>query len=246
MLLGQLPQARQEVVGRDQIATLALDRLDEDGGHALRRRDRAEQLLDARERVIGRHPARRGRKWCVKHLRKQRRKATALARLRGRERQRTESAAMEGTDEGDIARPARGIPGQLHRAFDRLGTRVREEHARRRPGQDPVLQPLRQLDLGLVVEVGAGHMQEVIRLVLDGRDHLGVRMARRHHRDAGCEVEEPIAVDVGHPATSAVIHDEWVGAREARRHGARIACDQLGRLGTRQWSLDLRLHGRQA
>ena len=50
--------------------------------------------------------------------------------------------------------------------------------------------------LRLVVEVGARHVQELLRLLGDRRDDVGMRVAGGVDRDAGGAVEEDVAVDV--------------------------------------------------
>src|SRR5205823_6219311 len=57
VLQGQIAQPRKEVVRWHEIAALALDRLHEHGGDALRRSDGAEQLLDPLQGLIGGHGA---------------------------------------------------------------------------------------------------------------------------------------------------------------------------------------------
>ena len=48
----------------------------------------------------------------------------------------------------------------------------------------------------LVVEIGAGHVDQPRGLLLDGIDHARMAMAGGHHRDAGIEIEEAVAVHV--------------------------------------------------
>src|SRR2546426_11950855 len=101
---------------------------------------------------------------------------------------------MESADECDVARPAAGIPGKLHRALDRLSPRIGEEDLRRRSGENLGLEPLCQLDLGLVIEVSARHVKELLRLFLDGGDDTRMGMSCGHDGNAGREVQEAIAV----------------------------------------------------
>ena len=57
-------------------------------------------------------------------------------------------------------------------------------------------QLLGQPHLRLVVEVGARHVQELLRLLGDGADDVGVRVAGGVDGDAGRAVEEDVAVHV--------------------------------------------------
>src|SRR5260221_3761788 len=122
---------------------------------------------------------------------------------------------MKGAYEGDVTGPSCGVARELHRAFDRLSARVGEEDARGDAGQYLVLEASGELDLRLVVEVGAGHVHDLAGLLLDRGHHPRMRVAGRVDGDAGREVEELVAVDVGRPAALAVVHHEWVSAREA-------------------------------
>ena len=70
------------------------------------------------------------------------------------------------------------IPGQLDRRLDRLGARVA-----RRTCFAPVDGAMRvdllgQPHLRLVIEVGARHVQELLRLLDDRGDDLGMRSGR--------------------------------------------------------------------
>src|SRR5205814_8962490 len=152
--------AWEEIVGRYEVTAFALDRLDEDSRHALRWRDCRKQLLDPLDCLVGRDVARSRGKRGMKHGREKRRESPALARLGGRQRQRTERAPMKGANERDVAWPVRRVARELHRAFDRLRARIREEHARRRARKDPALEALGELDLRLVVEIRARHVDE--------------------------------------------------------------------------------------
>ena len=231
MLERQLTQTGEEIVRGNQVAALTLDGLDEHRRHALRRGDCGEELLESRHRVVRGHATGSRRKGSMKDRRQQRRKAPSLTRLRGGERKRTECSPVERADERDVAGPASGESRQLHRALDRLRARVGEEHLGRRARQDLRLQAFGELDLGLVVEIGAGHVEEAPGLLLDRRYHLRVGMAGGDDRDPGCEIEEPVAVDVGDPAAFAPLHHKGIGAGEAGRHRPGVPGDQGRGLG---------------
>jgi hypothetical protein len=78
-------------------------------------------------------------------------------------------------------------------------------------------QPLREIDLRLVVKVGARHVQELAGLVADRLDNVRVTVAGGGHGDAGGEVEEQVPVHVPDDRAAAAVDDEWVGARVRRR-----------------------------
>ena len=103
---------------------------------------------------------------------------------------------MKGAEEGDGPRTARVPAGQLQAGFQRFGAAVGEEDALARLAGRHLGQPLRQVDLRLVVEIGARHVQQLAGLVLDGGDDLRMAVPGARHGDAGREVEEEIAVHV--------------------------------------------------
>jgi len=117
---------------------------------------------------------------------------------------------MERAQESDVARPPGGEPGELHRALDGLRTRIGEENPGRSARENPVLQPLGELDFRRVVEVGAGHMEEALRLLLYRGHDSRMGVAGGDHGDPGGEVEKPVAVDVGDPAAASALHDKRV------------------------------------
>ena len=93
--------------------------------------------------------------------------------------------AVERDDAAAVGVPAR----QLERGLDGLRPAVGEEYPLGRRTRGQFRQALRQIDLRTVIEVGPRHVQEFRRLVLNGRDHLGMTMTRGRHRDPGREVE---------------------------------------------------------
>jgi hypothetical protein len=141
---------------------------------------------------------------------------------------------VEGAGEGDQLVPAGGVTGQLQAGLDRLGAGVGEEHlltaADGREGYEPLGQP----DLDVVVEVGAGHVDEVGRLALDGLDDLRVAVAGGRHGDAGRQVEEGDPVRVPHAAAAAAGHDEGVATGVGRAHHPLVPRHDGRRLRARQ------------
>ena len=86
---------------------------------------------------------------------------------------------MERPEESDDAVPP-GVPaGELEGGFEGFGPAVGEEDSSWRLGPGAISrQPLGEIDLRLVVEVGAAHVEQLGGLVLDRRDDLGVAVAR--------------------------------------------------------------------
>ena len=201
--VAQLAQRPQELDRRDVDAALALHRLDHDRG-----RLRPDRLLDRGE-IGERH---------VVEAFDRRPEALEVFRVAaggdGRER-----AAVEGAFEGDDA-PALGpaadimvAPRRLDRGLARFGARIAEE--------DPVGERRRDQSLGELLlardPIEVGRVPELLGLVGEGRDELGVGVAERIDRDARGKVEVALAIRGDEPAAFPALEDE-VLARVGRHH----------------------------
>ncbi len=129
----------------------------------------------------------------------------------------------------------RDVARELDRRFDGFGARLAEEAHHRFAHRRERGQAFRERRHALVPEV-ARDVQELGGRLLHGAHDFRMRVPGRAHRDAGGEVEEPVAVDVPDLRAPAVRHDERVVARVRRRadgdvardHGARLRSGQLG------------------
>ena len=101
----------------------------------------------------------------------------ALDNLAPGERQRAHRAAMECACEGDEFIPAGVIAGQLHGGLNRFRARVAEVDAPRDIAGRNRRELLAQLHHVFVVEIRAGHVDQLRGLLLDGLDHFRVAMA---------------------------------------------------------------------
>ena len=112
-LVAQLADPAEVLVARRVHATLALDRLDQHGG------DRTVDRGPHRIEVAPRH---------VTEPFGHRLERLVFGRLAGG-RERRQGASVEAAERADhrVTAPATVLAGQLDRALDRLGTRVREE-----------------------------------------------------------------------------------------------------------------------
>ena len=132
--------------------------------------------------------------------RRQRGVARSIDRLRRRHRHRQVRPPVERPGEDDDVRPAGHLLGQLDRRLGDLGAGVGEEERVDGAGYQfgqPGGQWLEQIvgeHVGLEVDTAG-------RLPRDRLDDLGVAVAGRVHRDAGCEVEVLDTVDGRHPAS---------------------------------------------
>ena len=148
--------------------------------------------------------------------------APLLLRLRGGEREGSHGAAVEGAEEGDDVLAAGVVASQLQRALDGFCAGVAVVEAMRpRHGCDGG-QPFRQRDHALVVEVGAGHVDQLGRLLLDGLDYFRMTVAGGGDGDAGGEVEELVAVHVFDPGAAAALGYQRIAARVGRGNPAII------------------------
>src|SRR5215203_952817 len=159
--------------------------------------------------------------------------AAPLDRLTGRQRQRAERAAVEAAEKRDHPVTPGGVSSQLDRGFDRLRSRVREERSLVAGERRDLVELLTQANLWLVVEVRPRHVQELLRLIDDGRDDVGMGMAGGVHRDAGGAIEEEVPVDVFNHGASAARHDKGIAPRVRRGHYFAVSFND--RSGLRPW-----------
>ena len=74
-------------------------------------------------------------------------------------------------------------------------------------------------------------MDQLSRLLLDGRHHLGMAMAGGGHGDAGGEVEELVAVHVFDAHAAAALGYQRIGAGVGRRNVTVIALQVRAGIG---------------
>jgi hypothetical protein len=172
--------------------------------------------------------------------REQRSEAGALLHLRVRERQRAHRPAVEGALEGDDPRPMGVVARELDGPFDGFGPGVREEDPRLPAEGRDRGQALHELEVARLVEVGRRDVDEPIGLLLDRGHHLRVSVAGRADGDAGGEVEEAVAVDIGDDDAGAGLGDEGIGARQGRAGDGLVALDDGTRLRPGQLGDDVR------
>ena len=127
VLVADLAQALEEAVLGDDVAALALDRLDDDRRDLVGRGELVEQDLVEPLEVLD--PAVRR----VEDARQERPEAGVVLRLRGGQRDRAVRPAVERAEEGDDVRPVGRVAGELDRGLDDLGAGVAEVRPARRP-----------------------------------------------------------------------------------------------------------------
>jgi hypothetical protein len=112
--------ALEEAVLGDEVAALALDRLDDERRHLVRRRELVEQHLVEPAQVVD--PTERG----VEHARQERPEPGVVLGLGCGQRHRAVRAAVEPAEERDDIWPAGRVAGQFDRGLDDLGPGVAE------------------------------------------------------------------------------------------------------------------------
>ena len=195
-------------VGRHDEAALALDGLDDDGGDVVAVDLGAQHTAQVLERVVGGVLAgRRAERIAVARVvdaADERLVVAAVVHGGVGERHGEVRAAVERAVEGDDARTARGLLGQLDGVLDGLGAGVGEHELVVRVGHDlrELLGELEHRAVAVDVHLRVG---DLAGLLLHGLDHLGVAVARVDHGDADHEVEPLAAVRVVDPAALGVV-----------------------------------------
>ena len=209
VLVADAPKALEEAVLRDDVAALALDRLDDDcrdlvGRHELVEQDLVEpaQVLDA--------PVRR-----VVDARDEGPEPRVVLRLRGGERDRAVRPTVEPAEERHDVGPAGCVAGELDRGLDHLRPRVAEVGALAPRDRGDVRDPLAELGVDREVEVRGAEVDDGPGLLGDRRDDVRVGVAGGGDRDAGSEVEEQVAVDVLDGQALGADGNDGIGARQA-------------------------------
>ena len=199
VLVADLARRREVARRRDVDAALALDRLDDDRGHAISREiarghDHA-QRVDVSEGHV--RPALQGQEGLPEH------------RFR-RPGERAEGLAVERSDRSDEVMPARGQHRHLEAGLDRLRARVGEEGVLQVSGRDERDQPR---------EVRAQRVDQLLRmdglpleLLLDRLEDLRMPVARDVDPEPSEHVDELFAPDVPkHRSVVFPLHGRVVG-----------------------------------
>src|SRR5688500_5433692 len=231
------------------IAALALNRFDDYAGHFVGRYEMDEQLMFEKVEALGLARFRfqadrasiavavRGMEGARLH----RPEAAALNRLARRQRERAERAAVKAAQKRDHAVALRDVARELDCRFNRFGAGVRKERSLVTAERRQLVERLGEAHLRLVIEIGSRHVQEFLRLIDDGGDDLGMRVAGGIDGNAGGAVEKAVAVDILDDRAGAARHDEWIAARIGRRDDFAVTFDDGFGFGTRKGGLDRRL-----
>ena len=249
MLVADAPQFLHENGRSDDVSAFALNRLDKNGGDFFRRENSLKQFVFDVARATEREFVgilRTTRAAAIHigiadvgHAGHERREAPLLLRLRRRQRERSHGAPMESAEEGDHVLPLAVIARQLQSALDgfRAGVSV-IDLVRSRHGHN-LREALGQRHHALVVEVGARHVNQFARLLLNGGDHFRMTMSGRSHGDTGGKVEELIAIHVFDHNAAAALGNHRIRARVGRRNIFVVARQNALGIGAGDGSLEL-------
>src|SRR2546426_1543337 len=204
MVLGDLRDPIYPSRRRDDIASFALYRLDEDARGVLRRRDRfhVDVLDDVRTVQIARRIGELVRTAVTVRIRNvhdarhRREESGPLLRLARRQGERSLGAPVERSEEREEHLPLRVTLGDLDGGLVRLRPRIAEEDLLAVFAGRDLPQPLGERRLELVIEVGAREMGKLCRLAGDRLNDLRVRMTDVEHGNSGCEVDQEVSIDV--------------------------------------------------
>ena len=117
----------------------------------------------------------------------------------GGQRQGSHGTAVERTIKSDIQLTPRVPSGKFKRRLNRFCSGVAEIDPSIAPNRGQSGQPFRQSDLGRVIKIGSGHMQELLSLVLYCRYDPGMAMPGGIDSDTGSEIKKHVAVHIPDP-----------------------------------------------
>jgi hypothetical protein len=117
---------------------------------------------------------------------------------------------MKGILKRDELMAARMEAGQFHCGFDRLGSGVSKKTAPRLSVRHQRFELSRKIRHLPVVEVGPGHVNERLGLLLDGAHDIRMAVPGGANGYTRVEVEESISIDVFHNRTPSTGGDQWV------------------------------------
>src|SRR6185437_3311957 len=142
--------------------------------------------------------------------------------------------SVKGSEEGDNVLPPGVVTGDLQGALNGLGPGVAVVKTMRAGHGRDSRQPLGKRHQRLIVEVRAGHVDQLGGLVLNGLHHFRMTMACRDDGDSGGKVQELVAVHVFHANAAPALGDHRVRAGVAGRDYTVVSLDNAAGVGTRQ------------
>ena len=199
----------------------------------------SEGALERGERVGGRDPPVLVRERHAVDLGRERTEPRLVGVRLRREREREERPPVEAALEGDHGGTSRVRARELDRVLDGFGARVEERRLRRAAERRQCEQPLGERDVDLVRDDREVRVHEAGGLLLDGLDHVRVRVADGKAADAAGEVEERVAVDVRQRRAAALGDDDRQVERQRVGDHAALALDDRAGAGPRNLGAEL-------
>src|SRR5579872_6994858 len=234
---------------RDYVSAFALHRLDEDCGYFLGGKRGFEQLVldeaGAAERegfgilraafasAVYVRVANVGHAW------NHGTEAALLLRLGSGQRECAHGASVKCSVERDHVLPLGVIARKFEGALDGFSAGVAVVNFVRAGHGRDLRQALGQRHHVLVIEIGAGHVNQFRGLLLNGGDHIRVAMSGRGHGDSSGEIKKFIAINVGDHDAASLLSNQWIRASVRRRNIFAVARENALRVWTRQRGDDL-------
>src|SRR5579862_659597 len=128
-----------------------------------------------------------------------------LDSLASREGQRTHGPSVETPVKRDELISLGVIPRELHRRFNRFRARISKIESLRALARCNRRELLCKLDRAFVVEIGAGHVNQLRRLLLYGADHFWMAMSGCHYRDPCGEIEKFVPVRIANDRAASAL-----------------------------------------
>ncbi len=228
VLIANGAQRLDEVRRRHIEATLALHRLEDDGGHALGIHVGLEQVLHRLERILHRHAMQRARVRRMEDLARERAKAHLVRHYLAGQRHAHHGAAVEAAGEGNDAGAAGSGAGDLDGVLHRLGARGEESGLLGAAAWRALVDPLGQLDIAGVRHDLVGGVREALELALYGFDQARMTVAGVEHGDAGGKVDIALAFHVPDLRVLGTLGVEVAHHANATGRGGILAANQFG------------------
>ena len=196
VLVADLAQRRHEIARRLVEAALALHRLEDDRGNAVRIDIGLEQLVERGERVRHRNAMQRDRERRVEDVARHGTEADLVRHNLPGQGHAHEGAAVEAARKGDDGLASSGVAGDLDGVLDRLGAGGDEDGFLVEFAGQHAVQPFGEMHIALIGHDLMAGVGETVELRLDRLDHLGVAMAGVDDRNARRKVDVAATLDV--------------------------------------------------
>ena len=249
VLVADAAQFLHEDRRSDHVSAFALDRLDKNRRDFFRRKHGLKQFVFDVARAAEREFLRILRTahtapvhigiTHVRNSRHERRETPFLLRLRSRQRKRAHGPSVKSAEKSDHLLPLGVIARQFQSALNGLGAGVSVIKLVRPRHRRNLRKPLGQRHHALVIKVGARHVNQFARLLLNRGDHVRMAMAGRNHGNARGKIEELIAIHVFDHNAAAALGNHRIRTRIRRRNIFFVARENAPGVRARKCSLEL-------